>query len=141
MKRSFRVARIKRASSRRGIGLKSFIPRQEAEMRDRDMEDQLVLYGKKFSSRLLLGTARYESPHQLTDAISAADPAMLTVSLRRQVSGSKDSGHSFWRLLQKTQRTILPNTAGCLSPHEAVITPCPPRNLFHPHLITLHPTH
>ena len=35
-------------------------------MRDRDMEDQLVLYGKKFSSRLLLGTARYESPHQLT---------------------------------------------------------------------------
>jgi len=64
-------------------------------MRDRDMEDQLVLYGKKFSSRLLLGTARYESPHQLTDAISAADPAMLTVSLRRQVSRSKDSASPF----------------------------------------------
>jgi len=101
------------------------------------MEDQLVLYGKKFSSRLLLGTARYESPHQLTDAISAADPAMLTVSLRRQVSGSKDSGQSFWSLLQKTQRTILPNTAGCLSAHEAVRTACIARELFQTNLIKL----
>jgi thiazole synthase len=106
-------------------------------MRDRDTEDQLVLYGKKFSSRLLLGTARYESPHQLTDAISAADPAMLTVSLRRQVSGSKDSGQSFWSLLQKTQRTILPNTAGCLSAHEALRTACVARELFRTNLIKL----
>ena len=106
-------------------------------MRDRDMEDQLVVYGKKFSSRLLLGTARYESPHQLTDAIRAADPAMLTVSLRRQVSGLKDSGQAFWGLLQETQRTILPNTAGCLSAHEAVRTASIARELFQTNLIKL----
>src|SRR6266700_4072158 len=106
-------------------------------MRDRDMEDQLVLYGKKFSSRLLLGTARYESPHQLTDAISAADPAMLTVSLRRQLSASKDSGQSFWNLLRQTGRTILPNTAGCLSAREAVKTACMARELFQTNLIKL----
>lgn len=58
----------------------------------RDQEGQLVLYGQKFSSRLLLGTARYESPSLLTEAIGAADPAMITVSLRRQLSASKDSG-------------------------------------------------
>jgi hypothetical protein len=41
-------------------------------MRDQEMDDQLVLYGRIFTSRLLLGTARYESPRQLTEAISAA---------------------------------------------------------------------
>ena len=56
------------------------------------MEDRLTLYGKSFTSRLLLGTARYDSPSLLADAICAADPAMLTVSLRRQLSGSSDSG-------------------------------------------------
>ena len=79
------------------------------------MEDQLNLYGQSFSTRLLLGTARYDSPSLLADAISAADPAMLTVSLRRQISGSKESGQSFWNLLRETQRAILPNTAGCFS--------------------------
>src|ERR1700732_1339361 len=137
MKSSFRVVLMRRAGSPREIVSTSSIPRQEAEMRDRDMEDQLVVYGKKFSSRLLLGTARYESPHQLTDAIRAADPAMLTVSLRRQVSGLKDSGQAFWGLLQETQRTILPNTAGCLSAHEAVRTASIARELFQTNLIKL----
>ena len=56
-------------------------------MRERETDDPLVLYGNRFSSRLLLGTARYESPRQLTDAIEVADPAMLTVSVRRQLVG------------------------------------------------------
>ena len=56
-------------------------------MSERQINDQLVIYGRRFSSRLLLGTARYESPSVLDDAIRTADPAMLTVSLRRQVAG------------------------------------------------------
>jgi thiazole synthase len=101
------------------------------------MEDQLTLYGQSFSSRLLLGTARYDSPSVLVDAISAADPAMLTVSLRRQISGPKESGQSFWNLLRETQRAILPNTAGCLSAGEAVKTACMARELFQTNLIKL----
>jgi thiazole synthase len=103
----------------------------------RNIEDQLTLYGQSFSSRLLLGTARYDSPSILTDAISAADPAMLTVSVRRQLSGSKDSGQSFWSLLRDTQRVILPNTAGCLTAREAVRTACMARELFQTNLIKL----
>jgi hypothetical protein len=57
--------------------------------------DKLYLAG-----RLLVGTSRHDSPSLLADAISAADPAMLTVSVRRQLSGSKDSGQSFWNLLR-----------------------------------------
>ncbi|WP_433975675.1 hypothetical protein [Tunturiibacter lichenicola] len=40
-------------------------------------KDQLKFYGQSFSSRLLLGTARYDSHSLLADAISAANPAML----------------------------------------------------------------
>jgi thiazole synthase len=100
-------------------------------------EDQLILYEQSFASRLLLGTARYDSPTLLADAIGAADPAMLTVSLRRQVSGSSDSGQSFWNLLRESGRTILPNTAGCLSAREAVKTACMARELFETNLIKL----
>jgi thiazole synthase len=106
-------------------------------MNSTPMEDPLTLYGQSFSSRLLLGTARYDSPSVLVDGISAADPAMLTVSLRRQISGPKESGQSFWNLLRETQRAILPNTAGCLSAGEAVTTACMARELFQTNFIKL----
>jgi len=106
-------------------------------MKGRETEDQLTVYGQSFTSRLLLGTARYDSPSLLAAAICAADPAMLTVSLRRQLSGSKDSGQFFWNLLRETQRVILPNTAGCLTAREAVKTACMARELFQTNLIKL----
>jgi len=96
--------------------------------------DLLTLYGRSFASRLLLGTARYESPRQLADSIAAADPAMLTVSVRRQPSAS---GQSFWNLLRETGRAILPNTAGCHSVREAVNTARMARELFETDLIKL----
>jgi len=106
-------------------------------MDQRGHEDQLILYGQSFTSRLLLGTARYDSPSLLADAIGAADQAMLTVPLRRQISGSSDSGQSFWNLLRASGRTILPNTAGCLSSREAVKTACLARELFETSFIKL----
>jgi thiazole synthase len=106
-------------------------------MPESQREDRLNLYGRTFTSRLLLGTARYASPSMLTDAIRAAAPAMLTMSLRRQVSGSRHSGQSFWDLVQETGGTILPNTAGCCTASEAVNTACMARDLFQTDLIKL----
>lgn len=126
-----------RVASIRAIAWTSFIQQREAEMKERESDDPLVLYGHRFSSRLLLGTARYESPRQLTDAIGVADPAMLTVSVRRQLAASKGSGQSFWDLLRETGRRILPNTAGCLNAREAVQTACMVRELFQTSLIKL----
>src|ERR1700735_1430772 len=103
MKRSYRTEPTKSVPSSRATRSKLCILQQEGEMNSTRMEDQLTLYGQSFSSRLLLGTARYDSPSVLVDAISAADPAMLTVSLRRQISGPKESGQSFWNLLRETQ--------------------------------------
>ena len=106
-------------------------------MERRELQDQLSLYGQNFTSRLLLGTARYDSPSLLADAVRAADPAMLTVAVRRQLCASKDSGQSFWNLLRETQRAILPNTAGCLTAREAVRTACLARELFETNFIKL----
>jgi Uncharacterized enzyme of thiazole biosynthesis len=137
MKKLFRAEPMKIVASTRVTGSTLFILLQEVEMRGREIEDQLTFYGQSFTSHLLLGTARYDSPALLADAICAADPAMLTVSLRRQLSGSKDCGQSFWNLLRETQRVILPNTAGCVTAREAVKTACMARELFQTNLIKL----
>jgi thiazole synthase len=118
-------------------GSTSFIRLQEVDMEKQGIQDELILYGRKFTSRLLLGTARYDSPSILADAIAVADPALLTVSLRRQLSGSKESGASFWNLLRETKRTLLPNTAGCVTAQEAVKTACMGRELFQTNLVKL----
>src|ERR1700685_4041228 len=130
MKKLFRVELTNSVTFTREIGSISFAPQLEVEMDVQENEDHLTLYGRNFTSRLLLGTARYDSPSLLADAIRAADPAMLTVSVRRQLSGSKDSDQSFWNLLRDTRRPILPNTAGCLSAREAIKTACMARELF-----------
>jgi thiazole synthase len=129
------------AKSSRATVSTSCILRREVSVNDSKKEDTLTLYGQNFASRLLLGTSRYESPAQLAAAIRAADPALLTVSVRRQLPGgrpdSQDTGTSFWDLLCKTGRDILPNTAGCHTAREAVNTACMARELFETNLIKL----
>jgi thiazole synthase len=101
------------------------------------MQDTLTLYGRSFTSRILLGTARYESPMQLVDAIRAADPTMVTVALRKQIEGGVQAGESFWRMLRATNRALLPNTAGCNTVKEAVHTALMARELFETDFIKL----
>ena len=137
MTRLFREEPTENALFPRETGSKSFTRQREVEMNGPQMEDQLNLYGQRFSSRLLLGTARYDSPSLLGDAISAADPAMLTVSVRRQISGSKESGQSFWNLIRESRRAILPNTAGCFGAREAVKAACMARELFETNFVKL----
>jgi thiazole synthase len=107
------------------------------KMQRPESEDRLILYGQSFTSRLLLGTARYDSPSVLAGAIGAAAPALLTVSLRRQVAGSNYSGQAFWDFIRDTGCTILPNTAGCFTASEAVKTAFLARELFGTNLIKL----
>lgn len=85
------------------------------------MDDALVLYGTRFDSRLLLGTAAYPGLDCLQAALAAARPAMITAGLRR-VGSAADSGRAWWDALQGCGIPVLPNTAGCLSVQEAVTT-------------------
>jgi thiazole synthase len=128
---------MKSATSSLVTGSTSSIQQLEVEMEAPKSEDRLILYKQNFTSRLLLGTGRYDSPSVLADAIRAAAPAMLTLSVRRQVSGSNHSGQSFWSFVRETGRTILPNTAGCFTGSEAITTACVARELFQTNLIKL----
>jgi thiazole synthase len=95
--------------------------------------DPLVIYGQSFSSRLLLGTSRYPSPAVLEAAVTQAQPAMLTASLRRQNIAPADAGsadNSFWNLLRHLKVPVLPNTAGCHSIQEVFTTAQMAREVF-----------
>jgi thiazole synthase len=94
------------------------------------MQESLKLYGQSFSTHILLGTARYESPKTLVEAINAADPAMVTVALRKQIQSTLTAGESFWDILRTTNRPLLPNTAGCYTVKEALNTALMAREVF-----------
>ena len=91
--------------------------------------DDLMLYGERFASRLLLGTSRYPSPKIMADAVAGARPAMVTASLRRQTAQGQAS-QAFWQLLKAMAVPVLPNTAGCHSIQEAVTTAEMAREVF-----------
>jgi len=95
-------------------------------------DDDLVLYGQRFTSRLLLGTARYPSPDVMEAAVRRAQPAMLTASLRRQTAGpgTPATDNGFWDLLGQLKVPVLPNTAGCHSIDEVIATAHMARELF-----------
>ena len=92
--------------------------------------DALVLYGESFASRLLLGTSRYPSPQVLENAVQTSNPAMITVSLRRQGTSTTEAHSGFWELLKKMAVPVLPNTAGCHSPQEVITTAHMAREVF-----------
>jgi thiazole synthase len=89
----------------------------------------LELYGKTVSSRLLLGTARYPSPAILAEAVRRSKTEIVTVSLRRETAGGK-AGGAFFQLIRDLGVHVLPNTAGCHSAREAVLTAKMAREVF-----------
>jgi len=91
--------------------------------------DFLTLYGERFTSRFLLGTAMYASPTLMQEAIHAAGCEMVTLGLRRQNPGAGD-GDAFWQILRDSGCRLLPNTAGCRSAREAITLAEMSRELF-----------
>lgn len=89
----------------------------------------LKLYDTELPSRLLLGTARYPSPAVLSEAVKRSGAGIVTVSLRRETSGGKVGG-AFFELIRQFGVHVLPNTAGCHSASEAVLTAKMVREVF-----------
>src|SRR5262245_66365771 len=89
----------------------------------------LSLYGVSVPSRLLLGTALYPSPKVMTDAVKAAGASVVTVSVRRE-SARANSGMGFFELVRSLNVRVMPNTAGCRTPREAIATAHMARELF-----------
>lgn len=89
-----------------------------------------TVYGRNLSSRFFLGTALYSSPQIMMESIKASGAQVITLSLRRQTSGTKSSGNQFWQLIQSLECFLLPNTAGCYSAKDAIHTARLSRELF-----------
>ncbi|KAA3518775.1 thiazole synthase [Agrobacterium vitis] len=96
----------------------------------------LTLYGTDLSSRLLLGTARYPSPAILAEAVRRSKTEIVTVSLRRETAGGK-AGGAFFDIIRELGVRVLPNTAGCHSVKEAVLTAKMAREVFRTNWVKL----
>jgi thiazole synthase len=81
--------------------------------------DTLMLGGEKFDSRLLLGTGGVPSLEVLERAIAASETQLVTVALRRVETSTSGPLLS---VLEKAKVKLLPNTAGCMTSREAVLT-------------------
>jgi len=98
----------------------------------------MIIDGIRFTSRLLLGSAGYPSLTCLSQAVRASGAGLLTVSLRRE-AGVSEGFSDFLAELSSDVR-ILPNTSGCFSAREAILTAVMAREIFQTRLIKLEVT-
>jgi thiazole synthase len=83
------------------------------------MNDALVIAGRPFRSRLIVGTGKYRTFPEMARAIEASGADMVTVAVRR-VNLTDKSKESLLDYLDRDKYFLLPNTAGCYSADEAI---------------------
>lgn len=86
------------------------------------MNDSLVIAGKSYGSRLLVGTGKYKDFAETREAIDASGSAIVTVAIRRTNIGQNPDEPNLLDALPPDHFTILPNTAGCYTADDAIRT-------------------
>lgn len=82
---------------------------------------QLVIAGRAFRSRLILGTGKFSAPEAMRDALDASGAEIITVALRRaDLSGRRDPFANILEFIDPERYLILPNTSGAMNAEEAV---------------------
>ena len=85
------------------------------------MEDHLEIAGKRFKSRLILGTGRYRTMEDMVRCIEASGTEMITVAIRR-LDLDDPNKKTILDYVDWNKYRILPNTAGCRTVEEAIFT-------------------
>src|SRR5262245_2384641 len=81
----------------------------------------LVIAGREFQSRLMVGTGKFSSPETMRDALAASETEIVTVALRRaDLSGKKDPFANILEFVDPKRYLVLPNTSGAMNAEEAV---------------------
>src|SRR5271166_1587241 len=81
----------------------------------------LVIAGREFRSRLILGTGKFSSPEAMRDAMAASGVELVTVALRRaDLSGKRDPFANILEFIDPKKYLLLPNTSGAMNAEEAV---------------------
>ncbi len=98
------------------------------------MSDDLVIAGERFASRLILGTGGAPSHEVLAQALDASGAEMVTVAMRRV---SRGTGGSVLDVIERAGVRVLPNTAGCYTARDAVMTARLAREALQTHWVKL----
>jgi len=85
-------------------------------------KDPLVIAGKSYGSRLLVGTGKYKDFAETRAAVDASGAEIVTVAIRRMNIGQDPNQPSLLDALPPSQYTYLPNTAGCFTADDAIRT-------------------
>ena len=85
------------------------------------MSDALVIGGKEFKSRLMVGTGRHRSMEEMVSSIQASGAEIITVAIRR-LDLDNPNEKNILDFFDWDSYTILPNTAGCKTAEEAIFT-------------------
>jgi len=80
----------------------------------------LVIAGREYQSRLLVGTGKYKDFQETREAIETSGAEIVTVALRRSNIGQKADEPNLLDAVPPSKYTILPNTAGCYTAEDAV---------------------
>src|SRR5512140_2081271 len=81
----------------------------------------LLIAGRLFRSRLLLGTGKFSSPEAMRAALETSGAELVTVALRRaDLTGRKDPFASILEFIDPAKFLVLPNTSGAMNAEEAV---------------------
>jgi thiazole synthase len=83
--------------------------------------DELIIAGRRFRSRLFLGSGKYRSVEEMLAALEASGTEMVTVAIRR-LDLSKPGQKTLLDYVDWSRYTILPNTAACRTVDEALMT-------------------
>jgi thiazole synthase len=86
------------------------------------MEDPLIIAGRRYNSRLLVGTGKYKDFAETKAVIDSSGAEIVTVAIRRTNIGQDTSQPSLLDFLPPSRYTLLPNSAGCYTATEAVRT-------------------
>ncbi|MBI4807691.1 MAG: thiazole synthase [Nitrosomonadales bacterium] len=86
------------------------------------MNDNLIIAGKSYSSRLLVGTGKYKDFAETKAAIETSGAEIITIAIRRSNIGQNPNEPSLLEILPPPKYTLLPNTAGCYTAEDAVRT-------------------
>jgi thiazole synthase len=85
------------------------------------LNQPLVIAGRVFRSRLILGTGKFSSPEAMRDALADSGTEIVTVALRRaDLSGRKDPFANILEFIDPEKYLLLPNTSGAMNAEEAV---------------------
>ncbi len=86
------------------------------------LADPLLVAGKAYASRLLIGTGKYQDFDETRRAVEASGAEIVTVAIRRTNIGQNANEPSLLDAVPPSRYTYLPNTAGCYSADDAVRT-------------------